>query len=166
MNVFETTRLIVRQYTRDDAANSWLINGDEDIVRFIRPVMTETENSIFLEKNLLLYSEQPGVGRWGVIEKSTGSFAGSFAIIPLANTVEFQLGYALLKPLWGKGFATEFTIAGIAYGFEKLKLQRIVAITRQANIPSQQVLKKAGFNYAGLHHEDGEDNSMFEIIRN
>ncbi len=60
------------------------------------------------------------MGRWTTVEKASNEFIGSFAVIPVESTdssrqTEIQLGYALLKDHWGKGYATESTLAGRKY---------------------------------------------------
>jgi ribosomal-protein-alanine N-acetyltransferase len=85
-----------------------------------------------------------------MIEKASNDFIGSFAVIPVETTdssrhAEIQLGYALLKDHWGKGYATESTMAGRRYAFDVMKLPVIVAITEPANIASQKVLLRSGF---------------------
>jgi ribosomal-protein-alanine N-acetyltransferase len=99
---------------------------------------------------LAAYIQTPSLGRWAVDEKSTGNFVGSFAIIPIPEKTELiQLGYALLKNHWGKGFATELTRAGLKHVFQNMKLAEIYGLTQKANLNSQKVLLKAGFRNAG-----------------
>jgi len=150
MVIFETDRLVIRQYTPDDEENFFLLNGDPEVMRYIRTPKDRQECSVFLKRNIDLYRQLPLVGRWAMVEKNTHAFVGSFAIIPVESTdnrrqTELQLGYALLKPYWGKGYATESTLAGRRYAFEVIKLARIVAITEPANLASQKVLLRCGF---------------------
>lgn len=68
------------------------------------------------------------------------------------------MGYRFLPKYWGQGFATEVAKASINYGFEKLNLKAIYAITDVENLASRHVLLKAGFkaieifDYQGLPH--------------
>ena len=146
MIIFETERLIVRHYEENDQDNFFLINGDEDVMRYIRPVKTKEETDRFFEETLTGYKEKPNVGRWAVNEKISGNFIGSFAIISIPQKTELiQLGYALLKDHWGKGFATELTVAGLRHVFDVMKLEEIYGLTESRNLNSQKVLLKAGF---------------------
>lgn len=150
MVIFETNRLIVRQYTLADDENFFRLNGDPEVMKYIRDAKSRQECSVFLKRNLAYYGQQPLLGRWAMIEKSSNEFCGSFAVIPVETVdanrhSEIQLGYALLKEYWGKGYATESTMAGMQYAFDILKLPVIVAITDTANIASQKVLLRCGF---------------------
>src|SRR5512141_1008126 len=116
--IFETERLIVRLYDVNDEEPFFLLNGDEEVVRYIRPAKTREECNLFL-KDIIKYSaENPLLGRWAVDEKTTGKSIGMFAIIPVDNSDRLQLGYSLLKDCWGRGYSTELTKAGIIYFFD------------------------------------------------
>lgn len=145
MIIFETTRLTVRSYSPNDTNNFFLLNGDGEVMRYIRAPKTKKECDAFLMEVIRDANENPLFGRWAVDEKLTGNFVGSFAIIPLEKSDKMQLGYALLKKNWGKGYATELTLAGLQYAFEKTQLPEIYALTETANIASQNVLLKSGF---------------------
>ncbi|WP_205509876.1 GNAT family N-acetyltransferase [Longitalea arenae] len=150
MVIFETDRLLIRRYTLADEENFFAINGDPEIMRYIREPRDRQECLIFLKRNIQFYEQNPLMGRWAMTEKGSGSFVGSFAIIPVESAdqkrhTEIQLGYALLKDHWGKGYATESTLAGRQYAFDVMKLPQIVAITEPENIASQKVLLRCGF---------------------
>ena len=153
MIIFETERLIVRQFTIGDAYEFFLINGDEEVVRYIRPVKTREECDIFLQEIIKYPEENPLSGRWAVYEKNSEAFVGSFAAIPIRDTDKMQLGYALLREMRGKGYATELTKKGIEYFFEKTDYPVVYAQTESENIASMKVLLRCGFVESGRHKE-------------
>lgn len=164
MIVFETERLIVRHYTADDKNNFFLINGDEEIMRYIRNPKTKEECDQFLDEILAGYNSDRGFGRWAAEDKLTGKFAGSFVIIPIPEQPEkIQLGYALLKDHWGKGYATELTKAGLHFAFDQLDLDVIYGVTEIPNISSQKVLLKSGFKEANAFVENEKALLLFSI---
>lgn len=150
MVIFETDRLVIRRYTPADDDNFYRLNGDPDVMRYIREPKGRQECYVILKRNIAFYQQHPLMGRWAMIEKEANTFIGSFAIIPVETGDpnrhdEVQLGYALLKEFWGKGFATESALGGLQYAFNVMKLPRIVAITEAENIASQKVLLRSGF---------------------
>lgn len=74
---------------------------------------TKEECDQFLLETIASYEKDKLYGRWAVEDKFTGEFVGSFAIIPVEGKEQMQLGYALLPTHWGKGYATELTVARI-----------------------------------------------------
>lgn len=121
------------------------LNGDSEVMQYVRPVKTRVESDQFLLENIVFYSRHPSLGRWALIRKSDDGFVGSFAIIPLENSEHMQVGYMLLREHWGHGYASEALRAGIHYAFDTLKLPKLIAVTETANLPSQKVLAKCGF---------------------
>jgi ribosomal-protein-alanine N-acetyltransferase len=74
-----------------------------------------------------------------------------------------DIGYALLEPFWGRGYATEAAAACLAYGRDILGLTTVVAVTGPDNAGSIAVLKKIGLRDAGLVRLPGadEDSAYF-----
>jgi RimJ/RimL family protein N-acetyltransferase len=163
--VFETERLVVRHYEIDDADNFFLLNSDPEVMRYIRPVKSREETDQFFNEVIEYSKNNPAYGRMAVIEKQSGIFVGSFAIIPLDKTPNMQLGYSLLPVYWGKGFATELTREGLKYIFTKPDLNEIFAVTESMNIASQHVLLKAGFKLVGSFIENEKELLRFIVKR-
>lgn len=164
--IFETERLIVRHFTSDDKEIFFAVNGDEEVMLYIRPAKTKEECDKLLGETISGYKENPYMGRLAAIEKNSRSFVGSFAIIPIpAQPEKIQLGYALLKNFWGKGFATELTKAGISFAFDKLNLDILYGVTEIKNVASQKVLLKSGFKNAGFISEKEKTLNLFSISK-
>lgn len=164
--IFETERLIVRQYTEDDTDKIFLLGGNPEVMQYIRPVSTKEESDKFLLDNIALYLANPRRGRWAVLEKATGLFVGSFAIIPMPSQPEkTQLGYSLTPENWGKGYATELTKSGLDYFFTNESIPEIYGVTETLNIASQKVLLKNGFQPAGRMMEEEKELLLFVIQR-
>ena len=146
MTIFETNRLVVRKYDFDlDSENFFIMNSDEEIMQYIRPPKSREECDIFLKEIITHAETNPGMGRWAAVEKDTGRFVGSFAIIPIENTDLIQLGYSLMKNEWGKGYATELTKGGLDFYFRSTTADHIYGVTETPNVASQKVLMKNGF---------------------
>ena len=164
--VFETERLIVLQFAYPvDIENFFSINGDKEVMQYIRAPKSKEACDEFLQEVVAGYETDKGRGRWAVVEKATSEFAGSFAFIPVTGTEDYQLGYALLKKNWGRGFATELMREGIRYVFETTDLKKIFAITEAANTASQKVLLKNGFLLFSKYKEGGKEVCKFKLSR-
>jgi|GEM_PF-217970 ribosomal-protein-alanine N-acetyltransferase len=143
--VFETERLLVRRYTMADEEVFFRLNSDTDVVRYIRPPKSRQESHEFLLQNLAMYEQLPFMGRWAMVDKSSREVIGTFAVFPIDNSSDIQLGYSLLPEHWGKGYATESVLAGRQYAFDNLCTSEIYGITEPANTVSQKILLKCGF---------------------
>jgi len=149
-HILETPRLIVRQYTMNDADDFFALNGDQEVMRYIRPSKTRKECDAFLAQNINFYNTHSHLGRWAAYEKTTKGFIGSFAIIPIdEETNNVQIGYALMRSVWGKGFATELVQYGKVFFFKMHDADILYALTEEPNIASQKVLLKCGFTENG-----------------
>ena len=55
MILFETPRLLVRQYDLSDEDSFFLLNGNEEVVRYIRPAKTRVESDLYLRQVIEAY---------------------------------------------------------------------------------------------------------------
>jgi ribosomal-protein-alanine N-acetyltransferase len=155
MIIFTTERLIICQYSPGDFHDFFRLNSDEEVMRYIRQPQSHEQAKEFFAKILASYKEQPGLGRWAMLSKEGDEFLGSFAVIPVENSTDIQIGYALLKKNWGLGYASESVRGGLQYVFNHLKLESVLAITEVENTDSQKVLIKNGFVTDGTR-DDGK----------
>jgi RimJ/RimL family protein N-acetyltransferase len=150
MQVFlETERLVLRRFTPDDVDNLVELDGDPQVMHFITGGRTtpreEIENDL-LPWFLHYYEGGDRYGFWAAIEKSTGTFLGWFHCRPADGqpSDEPELGYRLRRSAWGKGYATEAAAAMLRYGFETLRLHRVIATCQPENPASWRVMHKLG----------------------
>ncbi len=166
MILFESERLYVQPYTKDDAAIFFALNGDAEIMQYIREPKTREESDAFLEENLKFYNDHPGLGRFAVFTKDSHEFAGSFSLLSINNSENIHLGYALLKPFHGKGLATELVMASFEYVFNTIPGNTVHALTVAENIGSQKVLLKCGFVFTGTMMHEADEVMVYELQRN
>jgi choline dehydrogenase-like flavoprotein len=53
---------------------------------------------------------------------------------------EIEVGYAFAREYWGRGLATELARGWLAWGFDRLHVDRIVAVADPANTASRHVM--------------------------
>lgn len=145
----ETERLILRGPTEADLGD-WTdcIWSDPEVMRYM-PRMDDTPDA-FAKAVLAGFTnarEQRQVGAWVIADKADGRFMGHCMLRYREALNDHELGYALGKAFWGKGYATETARAVARYGFEQANLERIFAVVIPENIPSARVLEHLGFAY-------------------
>lgn len=165
MILFQSERLIVKPYTGEDTDIFFQLNGDAEVMKYIREPKTKEESYAFLLENLKLYEQQPGLGRFALYTKNENVFAGSFSLLSIDNSENIHLGYALLKPFHGKGLATELVKASLPYVFATIQKDTVHALTVSENIASQKVLLKCGFQFTGTMLHDEEEVMVFELSK-
>ena len=145
--MFETDRLFLRKLKDYDVDEIFKMRSDKDIMRFIRKLQTDPEESLAWIEMISARWEKDKIGFCGVIEKQSKSFVGWCGLWQLAETKEFEVGYAINKNYWGKGYATESAKRILQYGFNELNLNKIVAVSYPENQPSQNVMKRLGMSF-------------------
>ena len=151
----------------EDADDFFALNSDKEVMRYIRPPKVRKECDAFLAQNINFYNTHSKLGRWAAYEKNTKEFVGSFAIIPIDEELgNIQIGYALMRSSWGKGFATELVQHGKVFFFKTHEADILYALTEELNIASQKVLLKCGFEENGTLVSVDKKLLKFSIHRN
>jgi ribosomal-protein-alanine N-acetyltransferase len=152
--MIETNRLLIRPMTNEDALHLFELNSDPEVVRYTGD--TVTHNFADAQRILtdLVYNQFNlyKMGRFTVLLKD-GTYLGWCGLKYFPETKEVDLGYRFMRKFWGQGFATEASQAILKYGFEELKLHRILARAMPANLPSIKVLQKLGMTYRGVAND-------------
>lgn len=165
MRLFETGRLTVQRFTEADTDAFYQVNGDAELMRYIRPAKTRSESDAFLTENIKLYRNGSIVSRFAVFTRAENGFVGTFSFLYLSDAENIHLGYALLKHARGKGYATELVKAGVHHFFQNTARKTVFAITDPANTASREVLLRAGFSSRGQLLERGSRLDLYGIDR-
>lgn len=153
--MLETERLILRPMTEADIEDVFILRRDDEVMRYIRePVLSRREAEDWINLISSRWAKDE-IGFCSVFEKQSGKFAGWCGLWQLKENREIEVGYAMVKEFWGKGFASEAARAFLEYGFDKLKLEKIVAVARPENAGSRRVMEKIGmrFDYVGKFYD-------------
>ncbi|HET6882145.1 MAG TPA: GNAT family N-acetyltransferase [Pirellulales bacterium] len=156
--ILETNRLVLREFVSDDLFTFFRLVSDPEITRYTGDGgKTLEEAKQGMEQRLFRDYQKHGYGRWAVVYKPTGKVIGFAGLKYLDDVNETDLGFRLFKEHWGQGLATEACQPILAYGFDVLELNRIIAIADVDNKASIRVLEKLGFKsekfttYLGHH---------------
>ncbi len=164
--MLETDRLIIRPMNETDIDAVYEMRRDRDVMRFIREPVTnraEAENWVNLISSR--WADER-IGFCSLIEKQTGKFAGWCGLWQLKETDEIEVGYAIAKEFWGKGYASESAEAFLEYGFKELNLEKIVAVARSENTASRRVMEKLGMEFDYIGEFYGRDLVHYSITKN
>lgn len=152
MKIFlETERLLLREFVPDDAAGLFELDRDPEVHRYLgnHPLQHPDEAPPVVAFIRQQYAEN-GIGRWAVIERSTGEFMGWAGLKLVRDDINghtdfYDLGYRFMRKFWRQGFATEAASATLAYAFERMKLPQLYSMADCNNLGSNTILQRLGF---------------------
>lgn len=147
--VFPTTitgpRLTLREFRSDDLDASMAVVGDVAVTQTLSfDVRSRDDQAERLTQDVARAKTSPRPDYYLAVADSTDTLIG-FVRIGLGRDRSGELGYAIRRSDWGKGYATEATNLMITFGFETLRLHRIQAACGPDNRASQRLLARLGF---------------------
>jgi [ribosomal protein S5]-alanine N-acetyltransferase len=145
--ILQTERLVLREFTADDATNIFKLNSDPEVIKYTGDeAFKSIEEAAALIHNYDQYKKY-GYGRWTVLLEDSSEYIGWCGLNFNKDTREIDLGFRFLKSQWGKGFASEAAAACLDYGFNQLGLGKIIGRAMQENRASVKVLVKTGMRF-------------------
>jgi [ribosomal protein S5]-alanine N-acetyltransferase len=164
-----TPRLILREILPEDEDGFYELDSNPAVHRYLgnNPV-TDREKI----RNIIQYIRQQyidhGIGRWAMIEKSSGKFIGWCGLKYVTEEINnhrnyYDLGYRLLESHWGNRFATEASKIALDYGFRNFNMKSIYAAAHSENKRSIRVLEHLGFRFVNKFIYDTEPNNWYEL---
>ena len=162
MHQLNTPRLIGTPASPADFADLRRLHTDPRVMATLSAdgnALTDGQTRDFLQRSADHWKLH-GFGLWILRDRSDDDFVG-YGGIKHANVEdrdEIELAYAITSDHWGKGFATEISLAALKLGFDSMHLPRIVAFTLPHNRASRRVMEHCGFTFqrdivhAGLPH--------------
>jgi len=118
-----TDRLVIRDWSVDDAAAALRIYGATEVIRWLTPAMDRITDLAAMRSVLQAWSEaQPNLtpprGRWAVQSREGDGVIGGLAIRLLPPYDEdLELSWAFRPDAWGHGYATEASQALTKWAF-------------------------------------------------
>lgn len=148
--LFETERLYVTKWGKENLYSLYELFNDEAVKEFILPKLTIEETDHIFESQLNDYESHFPYGRYFIVEKESHDFIGLLLIKETDDPSNVEIGYTLIKDHWQKGYATEIVQEAVSWLFSLNKFSTISAITDTGNTGSQHVLHKCGFSHNNM----------------
>lgn len=157
----KTERLLLRPWRDEDAEDLYKYVKDPDVGPVAGwPVHTSVENSLEILRTVLSAPET-----YAVALKDTDQAIGSIGLFSPATAHtdvsddDFEIGYWVGKPFWGRGYIPEACRALMARAFNDLGCNMMWSGYYDGNLKSWRVMEKCGFKY---HHT--EENCPVELL--
>jgi RimJ/RimL family protein N-acetyltransferase len=158
MNILETERLTLRQFTADDAPFILELVNEPSFIQNIgdRGVRSLVDAVKYIETGPITSYARNGFGLYLVQLKESGESIGMCGLIKRETLGDVDIGYAFLPKFWSKGYAVEAALAVKEQG-RNLGLKRLVAIVDPANQGSIRVLEKLGMKFEKMIRLSADD---------
>ena len=169
----ETTRLILRPFREEDAADVFEYLEKPTVNCFACMKLNSLDEAQAAVKEKMAHSEYC----FAIVLKDTSKVIGEIEAHPESSQPDGAESYAkdTFSPCWmlnpayqGKGYAFEASHAFFDYLFHQKDARRIYAYTEDYNLPSQNLCKKLGMRQEGLFREfvsfvnDADGNPIYD----
>ncbi len=151
MIVLESKRLIFREHRIEDLDSYCAMEMDAHVRRYVGGYPRSRVDAERRFRDGPLRSTSSPLGVWAAVLKADGVYVGRSGLYPRVLTdgsvVEHEavLSFYIALQFWGRGLATEAAIAFLRFGWEELKVRRVIATVQQGNDASVHILQKLGF---------------------
>jgi ribosomal-protein-alanine N-acetyltransferase len=145
MQILETPRLILREFSPDDVDALARVLSDPETMRFYPVPFDCTGVEDWIARNLRRCAKD-GHGLWAMVSKANGELIGDCGLVvqEVDTKNEVEIAYHVRRDLWNQGLATEAARACRDFGFARLPVDRLISIIRPENLPSIRVAEKNG----------------------
>jgi RimJ/RimL family protein N-acetyltransferase len=144
----ETPRLILRLPRTDDLDGWSEMMADEVAARFIGGPAPRAMCWRQLMTMIGAWHAQ-GFAMFSVIEKETGRWVGRLGPWRPEGWPGTEIGWAIVRDRWGRGYAAEGAIAAANWAFDTLGWSNIIHSIAPENLASQRVAQKLGSRNLG-----------------
>ena len=148
--IFESTRLILRPPTLDDAQTIFTnYTQDPEVTRYlVWPPHEKIENTReFLLRCIQCWQDETAFP-WVITLKSDKTILGMIEMRLVGFKADF--GYVLAQEYWNNGYTTEAVKTLVQWAIEQENIYRVWAVCDLENPASARVMEKAGLHREGI----------------
>jgi RimJ/RimL family protein N-acetyltransferase len=150
MKIIENENYILRPITLNDANSMFEYYSQEKVVKYlpINAHKSVSETRRFIKLNFIDKYKDGRVSHWAIIDKNNNKLIGNIGLNDVGpRDKQAEIGICINPLYWGNDIATELTKNSLRYGFEYLKLEKLIAVTYEDNMKTRKSLESLGFKY-------------------
>lgn len=158
MIILETERLLLRHLEPGDLDELYVLYSDPQMRRYFPDgTLSYAETKEELEWYLHGHPDRPELGLWATIHKADKRFIGRCGLLPwkIDGQDEVEIAYMIAKPYWRQGLGAEAARGIRDYGFQTLKLPRLMSMMYWENEASINTAKKIGMTKKESEYGNG-----------
>jgi RimJ/RimL family protein N-acetyltransferase len=152
--VVRTPRLVVRDWTEQDAPAALAVYGSPDVARWLSPAVDVVADLDQMRRRLRDWiddtaTSEAGIGHWAITLAATGEVVGgvSLHLLPV-DEQDVEIGWQIAPAHWGNGYATEAGRGVLRRAFAH-DVDEVFALVRPANRRAEAAAKRVGMTWVG-----------------
>jgi RimJ/RimL family protein N-acetyltransferase len=147
--ILETKRLYCQPFSENDFQMLYALHSTPEVGQITIDGIQNQEQALKELKHFIQHQSQYTYSQWMFFEKASHTFIGrggfEYRQVNPAYPPQMEIRYALFPQFWGQGYATELAQGCLAWAYENIKPEKIVATANPVNYSSHRVLEKVGF---------------------
>ncbi len=161
--ILQTPRLLLRPFTVQDAPALCRLLQLPEVHRFLPlfPPRTVQETSQMIQSRFAPLEKEALGGRYAIQERETGALAGYVTLDPADS---HDLGYALGRSFWNKGYAQE-ACREVIQAAKEQGLPYLTATHDRDNVKSGAVMQRLGMRYCYSYRELWQPKNISVVFR-
>jgi len=150
-----TNRLTLRSITSDDVNDFFTVYSNPEVMRYWSTLpLLNREAAAKQISEIDEGFKRHELLKWGIALRDGDTLIGSVTLFhPDFTHRRAEIGYAIGRAYWGKGYMNETLTAVINYAFDVLEFHRIEADVDPRNAASIRALERLGFQREGYLRE-------------
>jgi RimJ/RimL family protein N-acetyltransferase len=160
----ETERLLMRGW-RDSDIGAWAeLCADDEVMRSLGREGGLSLGEAWRDMAIMAgHWALKGFGHWVLETRASGELVGRAGLYHPADWPGLEIGWAVARPHWGKGFAGEAGRATIEWARTELGADHLISLIADDNHRSQRVAEKLGMEQEGRAQVRGYDLRVYGI---
>lgn len=122
------------------------LNADPDVRKFFPDGVQDREQTRQRIKEFLTFYEERGLPCFVMFDKVSNIFIGRCGFGPI-ETGEIEVGYLIVRKLWGMGYASEALTALLEWAKNNINAEYIIAFAPIGHKASHRVMEKCEMAY-------------------
>lgn len=165
--VITTPRLLLRWISKDDVDGLYEVFSDPQVMRYWSSgPLANREAAVAMQHDIADTNLKDTLWKWGIALRDNDRFIGTATLFNLnLSNGRAEIGYALGRAHWGKGYMNEALTGLVIHAFDTLNLRRLEADVDPRNQNSIRTLERLGFQREGFlrerWHVEGEIQDAF-----
>ncbi|MBL0406991.1 GNAT family N-acetyltransferase [Microvirga aerilata] len=164
--ILQTERLRFHLWQAEDLPLLLELHGDPEVQRFLEAGEPVWDGAVLkgkFDRFRADYAEH-GWTKFKLLD-AQGRFLGRAGFGRFDETGGLELGYSLMRPFWGQGYATEAASALLGWIYGAAPVEYVIGFAVADHAASRRVLEKIGMRFTDIRDLSGVPNAFYRHDR-